>query len=103
MDSDSPGDAQSESVIRISVAQSIAKLHVLQPRKCQNRLSPESCGILTIALQQSVVLISSNGKKVLELIITQALEVSNNLVKVVYIVSQVPWNYPIIPNSIIPL
>ena len=32
-------------------------------------------------------------KKVLEMITAQALRVSNDLVKVVYIVSQVPWNY----------
>jgi hypothetical protein len=28
------------------------------------------------------------------MIIAQALKVSNDLVKVVYIVSQVPWDYP---------
>ena len=51
MNSDSLGDAESESIIRISVAPSIAKLHVLQARKCQNRSSPGPSGILTIALQ----------------------------------------------------
>jgi len=36
----------------------------------------------------------SNGEKVLEMIIAQVLKVSTDLVKVVYIVSQVPWNHP---------
>jgi len=36
----------------------------------------------------------SKNKKVLEMIITQALKVSNDLVNVVYIVSQVPWKHP---------
>jgi hypothetical protein len=35
-----------------------------------------------------------NGKKVLEMIIAQALKVSNDLVKVSLNVSQVPWNHP---------
>ena len=51
--------------------------------------------ILTTAPQQKVVQFFFNGEKVLEMITVQALKVSNDFVKVVYIVSQVPWNHPI--------
>ena len=51
IDSDSLGDGESESVIRISLAQSCAKLYALQARNCLKGWFPGPSGILTIALQ----------------------------------------------------
>ena len=100
IDSDSLGDGESESVIRISLAQSCAKLHALQARNCLKRWFPGPSGILTIAFQEKMVSIFSNSKQVLELIITQALKVSNDLAKVDVNVSQVPWKDPITINEL---
>ena len=100
IDSDSLGDGESESVIRISLAQSCAKLHALQARNCLKRSFPGPSSILTTAFQEKVVSIFSNNKQVLELIITQALKVSNDLAKVDVNVSQVPWKDPITINEL---
>ena len=78
-------------MIRIFVAQSSAKLRVLQRIRYFEKPFRRVLGIWATVLEQDVVELSSKSKKVLEVTITQALKVSNDLVKVVYFVSQVPW------------
>ena len=53
-------------------------------------------GIWATVLEQDVLELSSKSKNVLELFIIEVLKVSKDLVNVVYIVSQVPWNHPIL-------
>jgi len=93
-DSDSSDDEEFKYIIRISIAQSRAKLRVLQRITYFKKPFRRVLGIWATVLQQDVLWLLSKNKKVLELIITQALKVSNDLVNVVYIVSQVPWNHP---------
>ena len=83
-DSDSPDDEESKYFIRISVAQSSAKLRVLQRIRYFEKAFQRVLGIWATALQQDVLELSSKSKKVLELFITQALKVSNDLVNVVF-------------------
>ena len=82
-DSDSPDDEESKSIIRISVAQSSEKLRVLQRIRYFEKAFDRVLGIWATTLQQNVLELSSKSKKVLELSITQALKVSNDLVNVV--------------------
>jgi hypothetical protein len=55
IDSDSPGNGKSESIIGISLAQRSTKLRGLQGSKCIKGTSRGASGILTIVLQQKVV------------------------------------------------
>ena len=100
-DSDSPDDEESKYITRIYIAQSSAKLRVLQRIRYFKKPFRRVLGIWTTVLQQDVLWLLSKNKKVLELIITQALKVSNDLEHVVYIVSQVPWNHPTVCSKTI--
>jgi hypothetical protein len=79
---------------------SSAKLRVLQRIRYFKKSFREVLGIWATVLEQDVLWLLSKNKKVLELIITQALKVSNDSVNVGYIVSQVPWNHPKLTSAI---
>ena len=82
-------------MIRIFVAQSSAKLRVLQRIRYSEKPFRRVLSIWATVLEQNVVELSFKSKKVLEVTSKQALKVSNNLVNVVYFVSQVPWKQPV--------
>ena len=90
-DSDSHDHEESKYILRISIAQSGAKLCVLERKRYFKKPFRRVLGIWTTVLEKDVVELSFNSKKVLEVTITQALKVSNDLVNVVYFVLQVPW------------
>ena len=65
--------------------------------KAERTLKNRSGGYLVFGLQlfsKKWYNVCPMVKKVLEMIIAQALKVSNDLVKVSVNVSQVPWNHP---------